>query len=156
MDIFESIKNDTSLLDFAEYVSENTGMNTNSLKNFVRYLREIASRDNKNYSEILSIIKADEIIQNPEITGKTKGEEILKRLYHLRFPLWSAKQAEFKRLANRFRALTGGEIIFPDFAEGNSFKISFEVKKEEDVDKIFETISSGKDILSESLKKIKE
>lgn len=156
MDIFESIKNDTSLLDFAEYVSENTGMNTNSLKNFVRYLREIASRDNKNYSEILSIIKADEIIQNPEITGKTKGEEILKRLYHLRFPLWSAKQAEFKRLANRFRALTGGEIIFPDFAEGNSFSISFEIKKDEDVDKIFETISSGKDILSESLKKIKE
>ncbi|HOB70322.1 MAG TPA: hypothetical protein PKM18_00920, partial [bacterium] len=95
-------------------------------------------------------------LKNPEMTGKTRSEEILRKLYHLRFPLWSSKQQEFKSIANRFRALTGGEIIFPEFAEGNSFKISFEIRKQEDVDKIFQTISIGKDILSESLKKIKE
>ncbi|HOG43760.1 MAG TPA: hypothetical protein PK560_06730 [bacterium] len=156
MDIFESIKNDTGLLESVRYVFENTEINNNSLKNLIKYLREISARENKQYSEILSIIKADEILKNPEMTGKTRSEEILRKLYHLRFPLWSSKQQEFKSIANRFRALTGGEIIFPEFAEGNSFKISFEIRKQEDVDKIFQTISIGKDILSESLKKIKE
>jgi len=156
MDIFESIKNDTCLLESVKYVTENTDINTNSLKNLIKYLREISTRDSRQYSDILLIIGADEIFKNPEMTRKTKSEEMLRKLYHLRYPLWSAKQAEFKKLANRFRALTGGEIIFPEFAEGNSFKVSFEIRKEEDVKKIFDTISNGKDILSESLKKIRE
>jgi len=156
MNIFESIKNDPGLLESVRYVFENTEINNNSLKNLIKYLREISARENNQYSEILLMIGADEIFQNSEMTRKTKSEEILKRLYHIRYPLWSAKQQEFKKFANRFRALTGGEIIFPEFAEGNSFKISFEIRKQEDVDKIFQTISKGRDILSESLKKIKE
>lgn len=156
MDIFESIKNDAELLESAKYVSENTDINNNSLKNFIRYLREIRIREKLSYNEILQKISVSEVIENIEITGKTKSEEILKRLYNLRYPLWSAKQADFIKLKNRFRALTGGEIEFPEFAEGNSFKISFTIRKDEDIEKIFETISKGRDLMKESLKKIKE
>ncbi|HNW83065.1 MAG TPA: hypothetical protein PKG52_09260 [bacterium] len=156
MDIFESIKNDADLIVAVKYMSENTDINNNSLKNFIRYLREINVREKLPYREILQKIAASEVIENNEITKKTKSEEILKKLYNLRYPLWSAKQAEFIKLKNRFRALTGGEIEFPEFAEGNSFKISFTIKKDEDIEKIFETISKGHDLMKESLKKIKE
>ncbi|HPG37097.1 MAG TPA: hypothetical protein PLG63_12235, partial [bacterium] len=62
MDIFKSIKNDPGLLESVRYVFENTEINNNSLKNLIKYLREISARENKQYSEILSIIKADEIL----------------------------------------------------------------------------------------------
>lgn len=156
MDIFESIKNDPELFEAAKYVSENTDINNNSLKNFIRYLREVKIREKLPYQEILQQIQVDEIIENAEITKKTKSEDILRKLYNLRYPLWSAKQADFIKLKNRFRALTGGEIEFPEFAEGNSFKISFTIRKDEDIEKIFETISKGHDLMKESLKKIKE
>lgn len=156
MDIFESIKNDPELFEATKYVSENTDINNNSLKNFVRYLREIKIREKMTYHDILQKIAVSEVIENKEITGKTRSEEILKRLYNLRYPLWSAKQADFIKMKNRFRALTGGEIEFPEFAEGNSFKISFTIRKDEDIEKIFETISKGRDLMKESLNKIKE
>jgi hypothetical protein len=151
----DSLKSDPELYSTVETVLEKCEMNTNSLKNLIRYLKEIRLRDNCGYEDVLKSIKFKELAENTELSERSIGEEISTRFYNLRFPLWSAKQAEFKKLANRFRALTGGEITFPEFAEGNSFRISFEIKKAEDVEKIFETISKGKDILSESLKKIK-
>ena len=50
----------------------------------------------------------------------------------------------------------GGEIIFPDFAEGNSFKISFTIKNGSDIKKIEETIARSMPLLRESLQEIKE
>lgn len=154
--VAESLKNDPELRAVIEKVLSVCDINTNTLKNIIRYLREIRLKGSDGYEDVLSSIEFLKIAENAELSERSKGEEMSARLYNRRFPMWSAKQAEFKKLANRFRALTGGEIIFPEFAEGNSFKISFEIKKGEDVEKIFDTISSGKDILSESLKKIRE
>ena len=80
----------------------------------------------------------------------------MARLYNLRYPCWSRKQAEFTRLKSRFSALTGGEIIFPDFAEGNSFKVSFEVKSVNDINNFKQKIEMAEPLLDEALKAIKE
>jgi len=45
---------------------------------------------------------------------------------------------------------------YPEFAEGNSFKVSFTIKKEEDIEKMLDAITNGKEFLEESLRKIKE
>ena len=90
------------------------------------------------------------------MSERTKGEELMTRLYNLRYPLWSKKQANFLKLKNKFRAETGGEIVFPDFAEGNSFKISFTIKNDDDIEKIEKTIAKSMPLLKESLKEIKE
>jgi hypothetical protein len=166
MDIFEkkgiskkavdSFIKDKELFELAENILESADMNTNTLKNFIRYLREIKLRDKTSYGEICAEISMDEILANKEITEKTKGEQIVNALYNVRYPQWSATQTEFTKLRNQFRALTGGEIIFPEFAEGNSYKISFTIKNNSDIKNIFETISKGKEIMEKSLEKIKE
>lgn len=166
MDIFEKrgiaskvvgqLKSDSELFSVVEKVLEKADMNTNTLKNLIRYLREIKLRDDCGYDGVLKNARFAELVDNTELSERSKGEEIISRLYNLRFPLWSAKQADFKKLTNRFRALTGGEVIFPEFAEGNSFTVSFKIKNESDIEKILETFSTGKGLLSESLKKIRE
>mgnify|MGYP001393402636 CR=1 FL=1 len=154
--VAEKLQYDPEIYEVIKKVLEKADMNTNSLKNLVRYIREIKLKDKSEYNEILQKAGFVELSENTELSEKSRGEEIIDRLYSLRFPMWSAKQAEFKKLAGRFRAATGGEIIFPEFAEGNSFKISFQIKNDNDIEKIFDTISKGKEILSESLKKIRE
>jgi hypothetical protein len=154
--VVDSFINDTELFELAKKVLKSADMNTNTLKNFIRYLREIKLRDKISYGEICEKISMQEVFENNEITEKTKGEQIVNALYNVRYPQWSAKQAEFIKLRNQFRALTGGEIIFPEFAEGNSFKISFTIKNSSDIGNIFETICKGKEIMEKSLEKIKE
>ncbi len=154
--ILETLKDDIELLETARLIVERTEINGNSLKNAVRYIREIKLRDKTGCSEIMRKIDADAVFGNTDLNRRTKSEEIIKRLYALRYPLWSAKQAEFTKLRNKFRALTGGEIEFPEFAEGNSIKIIFTVRKEEDADKMIEAVSKGAGIVRESLKKVKE
>ncbi|MGI6394374.1 MAG: hypothetical protein ACOX2F_06550 [bacterium] len=154
--VVELIKKDVELYHLIQKILEAVEVNTNSLKNMARYLKEIKLREGLGYEKILENANFSNLLEKSELSEKTKGEELVNRLYNLRFPLWSAKKATFKKLTSQFRAATGGEIIFPDFAEGNSFKISFEIKNENDIQKIEETISKGKEILLDSLKELKK
>jgi hypothetical protein len=154
--VLKSIGYDEKLLGFCEDVMRMCSMNANSFKNLVRYSREIALRENIEFSKLALLVGLDEIKNDPKKNEKAKGEEILNRLYELRYPDWSAKKLAFKKLRDRYRASTGGEIEFPEFAEGNSFKVSFTIKNEEDIEKMIESISNGREFLQESLRKIKE
>lgn len=154
--VVDSFIKDQELYELAESVLKFADMNTNTLKNFIRYFREIKLRNKTSYKEICKNISLNDILENQKLTEKTKGTQTVNALYGLRYPLWSAKQAEFIKLSNQFRAITGGEITFPEFAEGNSYKISFTIKNSSDIDNIFETISKGKEIMEKSLDKIKE
>ncbi len=154
--IAESLKREPELLEISLRILEKADLNTNSFKNFIRYTREIGLREGKPFDEIFEKEGLFAILNNENMSGKTKGEELMNRLYNLRYPLWSKKQANFQKLRNKFRAETGGEIIFPDFAEGNSFKISFTIKNGTDIEKIEETIAKAMPLLEESLMEIKE
>jgi len=151
-----SLQKEPELLEFSLRILEKADLNANSFKNFLRYTREIGLREGKPFDEIFQNAGLCTILNNENISEKTKGEELMNRLYNLRYPLWSKKQATFMKLKNKFCATTGGEINFPDFAEGNSFKISFTIKNDTDIDKIEQTIASALPILKESLKEIKE
>lgn len=154
--VLKSIGGDEKLRGFCEDVMRMCSMNTNSFKNLVRYSREIILRENIEFLKLAALVGLDEIANDPKKNEKAKGEEILNRLYELRYPQWSAKKLAFKKLRDRYRASTGGEIEFPEFAEGNSFKVSFTIKKEEDIEKMVEAISNGEEFLLESLRKVKE
>lgn len=154
--IAESLKREPELLEISLRILEKADLNTNSFKNFIRYTREIGLREGKPFDEIFEKEGLFAILNNENMSGKTKGEELMNRLYNLRYPLWSKKQANFQKLRNKFRAETGGEIIFPDFAEGNSFKISFTIKNGTDIEKIEATIAKAMPLLEESLMEIKE
>lgn len=154
--IAESLKREPELLKISLKILEKADLNANSFKNFLRYTREIGLREGKPFDEIFENAGLNTILDNENLSEKTKGEELMSKLYNLRYPLWSRKQANFQKLRNKFRAETGGEIIFPDFAEGNSFKISFTIKEASDIDKIEETIAKAMPVLRESLKEIKE
>ena len=151
-----SLQKEPELLEFSLRILEKADLNANSFKNFVRYTREIGLREDKPFDEIFESSGFFKILDDASMTDKTKGEELMNRLYNLRYPFWSRKQAAFTKLKNRFCAATGGEITFPDFAEGNSFKISFTIKNENDIEKIEQTIASALPLLKESLKEIKE
>lgn len=155
--VVESLKKEARLLKFTENVLNHADMNTNTLKNFIRYAREISSRQNIDFDVLGERLNLSEIIGDSKLSERDKAEEIIKRLYKLRYPLWSEKQSLFSKLKNKFYAATGGgEIIFPDFAEGNSFKMVFTIKNGEDIDKIFDAISKAEPIMREALKEIKE
>ena len=151
-----SLQKEPELLEFALRILENADLNANSFKNFVRYTREIGLREGKPFNEIFESAGFFKILDDASLSEKTKGEELMTKLYNLRYPYWSRKQAAFTKLKNRFCASTGGEIVFPDFAEGNSFKISFTIKNEDDIEKIGRTIASALPLLEESLKEIRE
>lgn len=154
--IAESLKKEPALLEISLKILEKADLNSNSFKNFIRYTREIGLREGKPFDEIFENAGLFKILNDENLSEKTKGEELMNRLYNLRYPLWSKKQANFLKLKNKFRAETGGEIIFPDFAEGNSFKISFTIKNSTDIDKIEGTIAKAMPVLKESLAEIKE
>ena len=154
--IAESLKREPELLEFALSILEKADLNTNSFKNFIRYTREIGLREGKPFNEIFESAGFFKILDDATLSERTKGEELMTRLYNLRYPFWSRKQAAFTKLKNKFCATTGGDIVFPDFAEGNSFKISFTIKNDEDIEKIGQTITSALPLLKESLKEIKE
>lgn len=154
--VLKSIGDDEKLRGFCEDVIRICSMNTNSFKNLVRYSREIVLREKIDYSKLALLIGLEEIANDPKKNEKAKGEEILNRLYELRYPEWTAKKLAFKKLRDRYRAATGGVIDFPEFAEGNSFKVSFTIKNEEDIENMVESISNGKEFLEESLRKVKE
>ena len=154
--IAESLKREPELLEFALSILEKADLNANSFKNFIRYTREIGLREGKPFNEIFESAGFFKILDDATLSERTKGEELMTRLYNLRYPFWSRKQAAFTKLKNKFCATTGGDIVFPDFAEGNSFKISFTIKNDEDIEKIGQTIASALPLLKESLKEIKE
>ena len=154
--IAESLKKEPALLEISLKILEKADLNANSFKNFIRHTREIGLREGKPFDEIFENAGLFKIMNDENLSEKTKGEELMNRLYNLRYPLWSKKQANFLKLKNKFRAETGGEIIFPDFAEGNSFKISFTIKNSTDIDKIEGTIAKAMPVLKESLAEIKE
>ena len=154
--IAESLKKEPALLEISLKILEKADLNSNSFKNFIRYTREIGLREGKPFDEIFENAGLFKILNDENLSEKTKGEELMNRLYNLRYPLWSKKQANYLKLKNKFRAETGGEIIFPDFAEGNSFKISFTIKNSTDIDKIEGTIAKAMPVLKESLAEIKE
>ena len=154
--IAESLKKEPELLEISLRILEKADLNANSFKNFIRYTREIGLREGKPFCEIFENTGLFKLLDDGKLSEKTKGEELMSRLYNLRYPLWSRKQANFLKLKNKFRAETGGEIIFPDFAEGNSFKISFTIKEPSDIEKIEQTIARSMPVLRESLKEIKE
>ena len=106
--VAESLKNDPELRAVIEKVLRVCDINTNTLKNIIRYLREIRLKGSDGYEDVLNSIEFLKIAENAELSERSKGEEMSARLYNLRFPMWSAKQAEFKKLANRFRALKIG------------------------------------------------
>ena len=151
-----SLQKEPELLEFALRILEKADLNANSFKNFLRYTREIGLREGKPFDEIFESAGFFKILDDASLSEKTKGEELMTKLYNLRYPYWSRKQAAFTKLKNRFCASTGGEIVFPDFAEGNSFKISFTIKNEDDIEKIGRTIASALPLLKESLKEIRE
>lgn len=151
-----SLQKEPELLEFSLFILEKADLNANSFKNFIRYTREIGLRENKPFNEIFESAGFFKILDDGSLSEKTKGEELMNRLYSLRYPFWSRKQANFLKLKNKFRAETGGEIVFPDFAEGNSFKISFTIKNDGDIEKIEKTIAASIPLLRESLKEIKE
>ena len=154
--ILGSLQKEPELLEFSLQILEKADLNANSFKNFLRYTREIGLREEKPFDEIFENAGLFSILDNENLSEKTKGEELMSRLYNLRYPFWSRKQANFTKLKNRFCAATGGDIVFPDFAEGNSFKISFTIKNEADIEKIEQTIASALPLLKESLQEIKE
>lgn len=154
--ILGSLQKEPELLEFSLRILGKADLNANSFKNFLRYTREIGLREGKPFDEIFENAGLFSILDNENLSEKTKGEELMSRLYNLRYPFWSRKQANFTKLKNRFCAATGGDIVFPDFAEGNSFKISFTIKNEADIEKIEQTIASALPLLKESLKEIKE
>ncbi|MBP5201323.1 hypothetical protein J6253_01100 [bacterium] len=154
--ILGSLQKEPELLEFSLRILEKADLNANSFKNFLRYTREIGLREEKPFDEIFENAGLFSILDNENLSEKTKGEELMSRLYNLRYPFWSRKQANFTKLKNRFCAATGGDIVFPDFAEGNSFKISFTIKNEADIEKIEQTIASALPLLKESLQEIKE
>ncbi len=154
--ILGSLQKEPELLEFSLRILEKADLNANSFKNFLRYTREIGLREEKPFDEIFENAGLFSILDNENLSEKTKGEELMSRLYNLRYPFWSRKQANFTKLKNRFCAATGGDIVFPDFAEGNSFKISFTIKNEADIEKIEQTIASARPLLKESLQEIKE
>lgn len=154
--VVEALQRDEELFKVAESILERASLNTNTFKNLVRDLREIRLREGCGYAEILEKAGAESLLNDPQISEKSRGEELMARLYNLRYPCWSRKQAEFTRLKSRFSALTGGEIIFPDFAEGNSFKVSFEVKSVNDIKNFKQKIEMAEPLLDEALKAIKE
>lgn len=154
--VVEALQRDEELFKVAESILERASLNTNTFKNLVRDLREIRLREGCGYAEILEKAGAGSLLNDPQISEKSRGEELMARLYNLRYPCWSRKQAEFTRLKSRFSALTGGEIIFPDFAEGNSFKVSFEVKSVNDIKNFKQKIEIAEPLLDEALKAIKE
>ena len=151
-----SLQKEPELLEFSLRILEKADLNANSFKNFIRYTREIGLREGRPFDEIFESAGFFKILNDTTLSEKTKGEELMNRLYNLRYPYWSRKQAAFIKLKNKFCAATGGEIVFPDFAEGNSFKISFTIKNETDIEKIEQTIASALPLLRESLKEIKE
>jgi len=154
--IAESLKKEPELLEISLKILEKAALNANSFKNFIRYTREVALREGKPFEEIFENTGLFKILEDENMSERTKGEELMNRLYNLRYPLWSKKQANFLKLKNKFRAETGGEIVFPDFAEGNSFKISFTIKEASDIEKIERTIAKAMPVLRESLNEIKE
>ena len=154
--IVGSFRKEPELLEFSLNILEKADLNANSFKNFVRYTREIGLREGKPFDEIFESAGFFKILDDVSLSDKTKGEELMTKLYNLRYPFWSRKQAAFTKLKNKFCASTGGEIVFPDFAEGNSFKISFTIKNEDDIEKIEKTIAKSIPLLRESLKEIKE
>ncbi|MBP5436212.1 hypothetical protein J6Z39_10405 [bacterium] len=154
--VVEALQRDEELFKVAESILERVSVNTNTFKNLVRDLREISLRDGCSYTELLKKVDAESLLNDPQISEKGRGEELLSRLYNLRYPYWSRKQAEFLRLKSRFAAQTGGEITFPDFAEGNSFKVSFTVKTAEDIKDFKQKIDGAGPLLEEALKAIKE
>ncbi len=154
--IAESLRKEPELLGFSLRILDKAGLNANSFKNFIRYTREIGLREGRPFDEIFESAGFFKILDDTSLSEKTKGEELMIRLYSLRYPFWSRKQAAFTKLKNKFCAATGGEITFPDFAEGNSFKISFTIKNDADIEKIEKTIASALPLLKESLKEIRE
>lgn len=154
--IAESLRKEPELLEFSLRILDKAGLNANSFKNFIRYTREIGLREGRPFDEIFESAGFFKILDDTSLSEKTKGEELMIRLYSLRYPFWSRKQAAFTKLKNKFCAATGGEITFPDFAEGNSFKISFTIKNDADIEKIEKTIASALPLLKESLKEIRE
>ncbi len=154
--IAESLRKEPELLEFSLRILDKAGLNANSFKNFIRYTREIGLREGRPFDEIFESAGFFKILDDTSLSEKTKGEELMNRLYSLRYPFWSRKQAAFTKLKNKFCAATGGEITFPDFAEGNSFKISFTIKNDADIEKIEKTIASALPLLKESLKEIRE
>ena len=154
--IAESLRKEPELLEFSLRILDKAGLNANSFKNFVRYTREIGLREGRPFDEIFESAGFFKILDDTSLSEKTKGEELMNRLYSLRYPFWSRKQAAFTKLKNKFCAATGGEITFPDFAEGNSFKISFTIKNDADIEKIEKTIASALPLLKKSLKEIRE
>ena len=154
--IAASMQKEPELLEFSLSILEKADLNANSFKNFIRYTREIGLREGRPFGEIFESAGISAILDDGSLSEKTKSEELMMRLYNLRYPFWSRKQANFTKLKNRFCAATGGEIAFPDFAEGNSFKISFTIKNDSDIEKIERTIASAMPILKESLKEIQE
>ena len=152
----ESLKKEPELIEISLKILEKAALNANSFKNFIRYSREIALREGNPISEIFENTGLFKLLDDKNMSERTKGEELMTRLYNLRYPLWSKKQANFLKLKNKFRAETGGEIVFPDFAEGNSFKISFTIKEVSDIEKIDQTIAKAIPLLRESLNEIKE
>lgn len=152
----EALKKEPELYAFSEKILEKADMNANSFKNFVRYTREVALREGESIEAIFEKAGLLKLLENEKLSEKTRAEELLAGLYNLRYPFWSQKQANFTKLKNKFRAVTGGEIAFPDFAEGNSFKVTFTIKDASDIDKIEETIAKAAPLMRESLAEIKE
>ena len=135
--IAESLKKEPELLEISLRILEKADLNANSFKNFIRYTREIGLREGKPFAEIFEIAGLFKLLDDEKLSERTKGEELMTRLYNLRYPLWSTKQANFLKLKN-------------------SFKISFTIKNGSDIEKIEETIAKSIPILRESLKEIKE
>lgn len=154
--VVEALQRDAELFKVAESILERASLNTNTFKNLVRDLREISLREGCSYAELLEKAGVVQLLNDPHISEKGRGEELMARLYNLRYPCWSRKQAEFTRLKSRFSALTGGEIVFPDFAEGNSFKVSFTVKSADDIENFKQKIEEAGPLLDEAIKAVRE
>ena len=102
--IVGSLQKEPELLAFSLRILEKADLNANSFKNFVRYTREIGLREGKPFDEIFESAGFFKILDDASLSEKTKGEELMTRLYNLRYPYWSRKQAAFTKLKNRFCA----------------------------------------------------
>ncbi len=154
--ILFDIKNEKQeFIDLILNSIKNFSANTNVVKNFISWTREIVVRDNISFTDLTKKLEIDEILAM-DLSQKGKMDLLMERLYQLRFPLWSEKKVVLKKEIDRLKSLSKLNISIPEFIEGSSIKVGFELKNIKDLDNYVANIQKFKDDIEKILKNIKE
>jgi len=97
------------------------------LRNILRWLGEIKRRDASGVGEILSRIKAKEVFEDKKLAGKEKLEQILKRLYQLRYPDYTRLLSRHNELCSRLKIPPQVKLEPSDYFETPEYELSIKI-----------------------------